>query len=132
MMVFLALLAYEDIRTGKLNVIVIAACGASGLILRLLSGAAVPDIILGTASGILLLILAFASRQAVGYGDGLLFAASGIYLGLIRNIIFLLLTMLLGAVASIILLATGIKKKNESIPFAPFMLAGYVLMMGLY
>ena len=132
MMLFLTVLAYEDLRTGTMNIVIIGTCGATGLILRIITGTGTLEIMSGTIVGALLLILAFASSQAVGYGDGFLFAASGIYLGLIRNVIFLLLSLILGAVTSIVLMAARIKKKNERIPFVPFMLAGYVLMLGIY
>ena len=132
MILFLAILAYQDIRTGMMNVIVIGICGASGLAVRLISGSGLKDILPGTAVGLAVLILAYVSRQAVGYGDGLVLTASGLYLGLTDNIILLLVSMILCAVTSVILIISGIKKTKDRIPFAPFMLAGYVLMIGVY
>ena len=132
LIMFLAVLAYEDIRKETMNLVVITVCGASGAALKLISGAGVMDILPGTAVGLLLLALSFASRQAIGYGDGLVFTASGIYLGLTGNIVFLLVSLILGAIASALLIAIKVKRKNDRIPFAPFMLAGYVLMAGIY
>ena len=131
MLMFLAVLAYEDIRKGMMNVIVISLCGVSGAVLRLISGAGIRALLPGTIVGLALLVLSLASRQAIGYGDGLVFTVSGIYLGLTGNIIFLLISLLLGAVTSILLIVIKIRRKNDRIPFAPFMLAGYVLMTGI-
>ena len=46
--------------------------------------------------------------------------ALGLYFGLSNIIIITLVSFLIGAILSIILLATKLKKTNEYIPFGPF------------
>ena len=63
-------------------------------------------------------------KEAMGFGDVKLMGALGLYFGLSNIIIVTLLSFLIGAVLSIILLATKIKKMDEYIPFGPFIVLG--------
>ena len=63
-------------------------------------------------------------KEAMGFGDVKLMGALGLYFGLSNIIIITLLSFLIGAVLSIILLATKIKKMDEYIPFGPFIVIG--------
>ena len=61
-----------------------------------------------------------SGKEAMGLGDVKLMGALGLYFGLANIIIITLLSFLIGAILSIILLATKIKKMDEYIPFGPF------------
>ena len=78
--------------------------------------------------GIFLLITliggAIYGKEAMGFGDVKLMGALGLYLGLSSIITTTLLSFLIGAILSIILLATKIKKMDEYIPFGPFIVMG--------
>ena len=63
-------------------------------------------------------------KEAMGFGDVKLMGALGLYFGLSNIIVVTLLSFLIGAVLSIILLATKIKKMSEYIPFGPFIVMG--------
>lgn len=75
-------------------------------------------------AGIFLLITLvggiFYGKEAMGFGDVKLMGALGLYFGLSNIIIITLLSFLIGAVLSIILLVSKIKKTSEYIPFGPF------------
>lgn len=60
----------------------------------------------------------------MGFGDVKLMGALGLYFGLSNIIVVTLLSFLIGAILSIILLATKIKKMDEYIPFGPFIVLG--------
>lgn len=62
----------------------------------------------------------FYGKEAMGFGDVKLMGALGIYFGFSNIIIITLVSFLIGAVLSIILLVSKIKKSNEYIPFGPF------------
>lgn len=74
--------------------------------------------------GIFLLITVIggliAGKEAMGFGDVKLMCGLGLIFGAIGIIIVSVLSFLIGAIISIILLATKIKKKDEYIPFGPF------------
>ena len=63
-------------------------------------------------------------KEAMGFGDVKLMGALGLYFGLSNIIAITLLSFLIGALLSIILLATKIKKMDEYIPFGPFIVIG--------
>ena len=75
-------------------------------------------------SGIFMLItllggLAYG-KEAMGLGDVKLMGALGLFFGLSNIIVIALVSFLIGAIMSIILLATKVKGATEYIPFGPF------------
>ena len=62
----------------------------------------------------------FYGKETMGFGDVKLMGALGLFFGLSNIIIITLVSFLIGAILSIVLLATKIKKSNEYIPFGPF------------
>ena len=62
-----------------------------------------------------------AGKEAMGLGDVKFMGALGLYFGLTNIIIIALISFLVGAILSIILLATKIKRTDEYIPFGPFL-----------
>ena len=63
-------------------------------------------------------------KEAMGLGDVKLMGALGLYFGWTNIIIVSLISFLIGAVLSIILLIIKIKKTDEYIPFGPFIALG--------
>ena len=71
-----------------------------------------------------------AGKEAMGFGDVKLMGAIGLFFGWINIIIVALMSFLLGAIISIILLATKKKKTDEYIPFGPFIvIAAFITMI---
>lgn len=63
---------------------------------------------------------AFFGKEAMGFGDVKLMCGLGLFFGLSNIIIITLVSFLIGAILSIIMLITRIKKTSEYIPFGPF------------
>lgn len=85
-------------------------------------------------AGIFLLITLvgglIAGKEAMGFGDVKLMGALGIFFGLSNTIAITLMSFLIGAVLSVILIATKIKKTDEYIPFGPFIvIAAFIAMV---
>lgn len=70
-----------------------------------------------------------AGKEAMGFGDVKLMGALGLYFGLSGTIVITLLAFLLGAIISVILLATKIKKTDEYIPFGPFIVIAALIVV---
>lgn len=91
------------------------------------------DMLLGmlAGGGIFLVITILggliAGKEAMGFGDVKLMGALGLYFGLSGIIVISLIAFLLGAIISIILLATKIKKTDEYIPFGPFIVIAAII-----
>ena len=83
--------------------------------------------------GIFLLITVlgglFYGKEAMGFGDVKLMGALGLFFGLSNIIIITLVSFLIGAILSIILLLTKLKKSNEYIPFGPFIVIATFISM---
>jgi len=85
-------------------------------------------------AGIFLLITLIggliAGKEAMGFGDVKLMGALGIFFGLPNIIMITLMSFLIGAVLSIILLLTKLRKTDEYIPFGPFIvIAAFIAMV---
>lgn len=63
-------------------------------------------------------------KRQWGFGDVKLMGSLGLYFGLSNIIAIALISFLIGAIISIILIATKIKGTAEYIPFGPFIVIG--------
>lgn len=93
------------------------------------------DMLLGgiTGAGIFLLITLLggliAGKEAMGFGDVKLMGALGLYFGFSNILVISVLSFLIGAIASIALIVTKIKKTDEYIPFGPFIVISTFIVM---
>lgn len=93
------------------------------------------DKLLGLAigGGIFLIITLIggliAGKEAMGFGDVKFMGALGILFGAYNIVIISILSFLLAAIISIILILTKKKKANEYIPFGPFIVIATFLVM---
>ena len=68
-------------------------------------------------------------KEAMGFGDVKLMGALGLFFGLQNTIVITLMAFLIGAILSIILLATKVKKTDEYMPFGPFIVIATFISM---
>lgn len=85
------------------------------------------------AGGILigagLWLLAWATREKIGYGDAYVVAVIGVYLGWKESLCLLLISLMFtSAFAIILLIAQKVKKKSE-LPFVPFLFGGFIMLL---
>lgn len=102
----------------------------------MINGAAGLDAILGMVAGAgIFLLIAFFSllvykKVGMGLGDVKLMGMLGLFFGLANTIQIFVLSFLIGAIVSIFLLITKIKKSDEYIPFGPFIvMASFITMI---
>lgn len=130
---FLGGAAWIDYQKKELPLIYIMAGFGAGLLLRIVTGTAHPlEILPGFIPGILCLILAKLSKEAIGYGDALMLAASGMFCPLTMLLFLLLCGFLMAGIVSVFLLVLKKRKKKEEIPLMPFLLSGYVLTLSFF
>lgn len=126
----LALAAYADWKEQEVPLRGLLLAGAGGFLLQLACGdTELADIVSGAAVGVLVLIAARVTGEAIGAGDGLILIVSGIFLGFWR-VLWLFMTALFcsGAVA-LFLLVVKRKGRKYRLPFIPFLLAAYLLQL---
>lgn len=69
----------------------------------------------------------------MGFGDVKLMGALGLYFGFSNIIMISVIAFLIGAVVSVILLLTKMKKTDEYIPFGPFIvIASFIVLFVPY
>lgn len=81
--------------------------------------------------GLIMLMLSFLSKEALGYGDSALFILCSISLGMLNGFIIILISFIYSALFSIILLIKGNSGKS-TIPFAPFITAAFITYLIFY
>ena len=82
------------------------------------------------ASVVIMLVIYWASRGGMGFGDVKLAFVLGVWLGLEQSLLCLLLAFILGGVVGVTLLLTGLKTRKDAIPFGPYLcVSGWVSLL---
>lgn len=123
----LSIQTYWDLRFKEIPLWVSLLGAAIGTGLSLWEGRSVLDILIALIPGIICLVLAKISREAIGYGDGILLLS----LGSMCSISKLLSTCFWGTafagIVAMVLLIVFHKKGCYQIPFVPFLLLGWLM-----
>ena len=134
----LVFVSVSDLKTGyipDLYVILLAALGAVWQLLSFLADTAVLplwDALLGAACGALPLLLVHLlvrklwQKEAFGFGDVKLMAACGLLLGWRLALLSLCAGVVLGGFAAALLLAARKAKRDDMLPFGPFLSIGVI------
>ncbi len=83
----------------------------------------------GCALGFGVILLSKVTGGKIGLGDGILLCVTGLGLGFWTNTELFGLALFLAAVLSILLLILRLVDRKKNIPFVPFLLAGYVILL---
>ncbi|MFC4078389.1 prepilin peptidase [Salinithrix halophila] len=95
-------------------------------LLRLVDGKAASSLIGAFLCGGVLVLAAYLSGGGMGGGDVKLATAAGAALGWPVAVVGLALAIMLGGVVSTVLLLVGKVGRKTALPFAPFLLAGFL------
>ncbi|MCR4610625.1 MAG: prepilin peptidase [Lachnospiraceae bacterium] len=126
----LGVCGFEDIKIKRIRLVVVNLFAILGIVFHLVyERISWLDMLGGAAIGIVLLIIGYFSKEKIGYGDGLLFMATGIYLGFWNNLALLWMSTALAGIYGLIMLLFKKKKKSSEIPLIPFVLATYVVSL---
>ena len=123
---YLAILSIFDVRTRKVPISCILAGGAAAVAnivyLCMEHGfwESLPELLKSVGPGILMLIIAKFSGKT-GYGDGAVLLVAGAVMGSIRGVTAFMLSIMIAALVSGILLVLGKVSRNDQLPFVPFL-----------
>lgn len=128
----LCLCGIQDIQKKKINIWPIIVGGVIILLcIPLCNSHTIPDRIGGIAVGALVIMISIATGGKIGMGDGMLLCLTGLGLGLWGNLELFAIALLMAAGVSIVLLVLGKTNRKKSIPFVPFLMISYVIMIAL-
>ena len=127
-MIVLLFAAAEDFYRKEISFWMPAVCGVISMIsiiMEYLHGEIdILNILLATIPGVILLLLAFATGQEIGYGDGLMALSIAPALGFEKTCFVLFISMTLSSLYSILYLIIEKSDKKSTFPFMPFLAAG--------
>ena len=127
---FLAISSITDIREKVIYLRVLIPFALIGILIAASSGReAVISGAAGVIIGLLMLLLSFATKGAVGEGDGLVLMTTGIYLGFLGNLRLLCSGLFLSALFSLGAIVIRGWKRDRELPFMPFLLAGFFVVI---
>lgn len=132
LLAFLFIAAMADLKTLRLNFVFLCVSFTCGFALQTLSGELSPVQIFGGATlGAAAGVISFFSRGAVGAGDAFAVAVCGVWLGFTQGAVLVMCALLFMAVFGIVMVALKKVRLKDSLPFAPFLLAGYIALLAL-
>jgi|GEM_PF-981141 len=130
LLIILLISAVTDIKSSLISNRLIIVGLVLGLILKIITfdlDTIKNSVIFCLATGGILFIVSYVSKGGLGMGDVKLMAVFSLFMDTTTTITVFLMSLILTAVSAIILLLlkkTGMKQK---IPFAPFLLAGFIV-----
>ena len=131
MISMLAIQSVWDWRYRQIPIAVTLAGGVMGLLLSMMRERSLMDLCMGMVPGLVCLGLGWITREAIGYGDGFLLCAMGMYKSLEDIVGIIVLASSLAGILGMVLIILCKKKGKDQIPFVPFLLVGAVVYMML-
>ena len=129
-LVFLALLSVFDIKTKQIPLWLILMFAAIFAGMCFVNGdVSYAALLVRLLPGVFLLAVAFATKQSMGYGDGAAVLIVGLLLDIWTSTALILLALLISAAASLFILLSKKGDRQTKLPFMPFMLAAWVVML---
>lgn len=128
--VMLGACSIQDIIHKKINTWLIVAGGLLlVLTLLILRPISITESLSGLPVGVLVMAISKATGGKIGMGDGMVLCVTGLWLGLWRNMELFAYALLAAAIVSVVLLALRLVNRKKSIPFIPFLLLGYLIIL---
>lgn len=120
-----------DMRRKEISLIVTVACGVCGSILRIAAGAAWKDFLLALIPGIICIVLVYATKEQIGFGDAWVLLATGCCISASELFGAMWLAMTGLSLVALFLYVILRKSARFEIPFVPFLLAGVLCIRGI-
>ena len=126
MVVFLGINTWTDIRKREICLPVIGMFLAGGILWRIAGGTFWMEGIFSLGIGVIATVIPVLSGGEIGFGDGLLILAMGAVMKPEELLGILCGAILLCGIYSGVQILVLKKQRGMEIPFAPFLLAGYL------
>lgn len=127
--VTLVIQSYWDLRYKEIPIVVTLGSGIVGIILSVWGQRDWVDMLCGIIPGVVCLGIGKLTRQAVGYGDGFLLSAIGLYVSVGEVLSVVTTAIMISGVTALTCLALRKKKGTDQLPFVPFFLIAWVIFI---
>ena len=129
-LIVLIIEAVTDFKKKEVNIIFPILLAAAAVVMLFFSkDISLINAIIGIAEGLLLILISVLTKGQIGMGDGILLAACGLMLGGRDNLIMFFFACLSSAVVSALIMIIKKADKKTKIPFVPFMIPGFLIMV---
>lgn len=127
MLAVLAGFAVYDMKTKSVSLIAVAVFAVGVLIYRLFAGTGMAELAAGLIPGLLVVMLAFVTKESIGIGDGLMLCVLGMFCGWRRCLAAFGLALVISAVFAMVLLVCRRAGRKTEIPFLPGLFGGFFI-----
>ncbi len=132
----LAICAYTDIREKNIYIMPLFITGTGAVVISLVSmmtgdaGTTLNEyMILPAFAGLSAVFISYAFKRHIGTGDALLLGVLGLVTGIRTDIASFAMGFIVVSVFAAVTMMMPKKSRIRSIPFAPFVMTGYVLVI---
>ena len=127
--IYLIIMAVIDFKEKEIPLLPGLVLMGTSAVLLLVCGDSLMMISLGVGVGLFIYAVSRISCGGIGAADGLVYAVTGVCLGFYGNLELLLISLLMAAFVGGALMIIKKVGRKYRMPFVPFTLAGYVLVM---
>lgn len=125
----LLICAIQDLLKKRIYLWVICMGGITTVVCSVfVDNLGIMDRVGGLLVGLAIMLLSKITAGGIGMGDGILLCITGLGLGFWCNLELFGLALFLAAMISIILLILRRVDRKQTIPFVPFLFAGYLIL----
>lgn len=127
----LTIFSIQDIKTKRIQTLPLLMSLIPGILLQMTGrNHTFWEVMGGIALGVMLLVIGRCTKEAVGYGDGLVFVVTGVYLGIWENFRLLLSALIIVSIFSVVQIIIRKKNAKDEIAFIPFVWIAQAIQIG--
>lgn len=127
-LLFLSGNAVCDLRRREISLLYSAAFAAIGICLSVMHGRGPAELLFSVIPGLVLMLFSVITRGGIGFGDGIAVSVMGLFLSWQETVAVCGIGFMLSAIGAGIWFAIR-RRSKDTLPFLPFLLAGYVTTM---
>ncbi len=129
--VILGIQSFWDVKDREILVRLSLLGALIGIIVDLLVKRSLLSVMFAILPGVTLLVLSRITREAIGYGDGILILVMGFFYRVNDVLSIILLAFVLAGLVGLFLLVILRKKGKYEIPFVPFLFVAWMVDIGM-
>ncbi|MCI7814718.1 MAG: prepilin peptidase [Lachnospiraceae bacterium] len=130
-LIILIILSAVDLRWQMLPSWMILAAAAGGFCCTSATGWGKAEWILWMVTSVGVLIICRLTRQSLGYGDGMMWSVTALYLGMEKNTEVWITAFFLACSFSVVALLARKVRGDTRVPFLPFLTAAHGILLFL-